>query len=215
MKDFRRPSGQGAGRHDGHFEKREPSSDFRSARPSFENRGGGGYNKYSSNRDSGERREVKHKATCSDCNNVCEVPFRPNGSKPVYCKDCFGKKKGAYPSNNEKKEFSPRAETVRQEHSNAEPRDARIDELKAQVFSMQSKLDRVIKMLEGGSPSVSVATPVAKVAAVVSTPVKKEEKKEKKVSAPAVKKAVPAPAVKKPAAKKVVAKAKPVAKKKK
>nr|WP_255668574.1 CxxC-x17-CxxC domain-containing protein [Methanocella sp. CWC-04] len=32
-----------------------------------------------------------HKATCSDCGNECQVPFRPNGSKPVYCNDCFPK----------------------------------------------------------------------------------------------------------------------------
>lgn len=30
-------------------------------------------------------------ATCANCGNACEVPFRPSGDKPVYCKDCFGK----------------------------------------------------------------------------------------------------------------------------
>lgn len=34
-----------------------------------------------------------HKATCSDCGNVAEVPFRPTGEKPVFCRDCFGGKK--------------------------------------------------------------------------------------------------------------------------
>ena len=29
-----------------------------------------------------------HKATCSDCGNECEVPFEPDGERPVYCKDC-------------------------------------------------------------------------------------------------------------------------------
>ena len=33
----------------------------------------------------------KFKATCASCGNVCEVPFKPNGSKPVYCRDCFKK----------------------------------------------------------------------------------------------------------------------------
>jgi len=31
------------------------------------------------------------KATCSDCSNECEVPFEPDGERPVYCKDCFEK----------------------------------------------------------------------------------------------------------------------------
>lgn len=33
----------------------------------------------------------KFKATCASCGNACEVPFKPNGSKPVYCRDCFKK----------------------------------------------------------------------------------------------------------------------------
>jgi len=30
-----------------------------------------------------------HTATCNKCRAACEVPFRPNGKKPVYCRDCF------------------------------------------------------------------------------------------------------------------------------
>jgi CxxC-x17-CxxC domain-containing protein len=32
-----------------------------------------------------------HKATCADCGKECEVPFKPDGSKPVYCRDCYQK----------------------------------------------------------------------------------------------------------------------------
>jgi CxxC-x17-CxxC domain-containing protein len=38
-------------------------------------------------RDSGNR--VSHTATCSSCGDKCEVPFKPSGDKPVYCRDCF------------------------------------------------------------------------------------------------------------------------------
>lgn len=31
------------------------------------------------------------KATCNHCGKECEVPFKPNGSKPVYCSTCFNK----------------------------------------------------------------------------------------------------------------------------
>ena len=34
------------------------------------------------------------RATCSDCGNSCEVPFKPSGGKPVLCSDCFGNKGG-------------------------------------------------------------------------------------------------------------------------
>ena len=30
-----------------------------------------------------------HSATCSSCGREARVPFRPNGSKPVYCSECF------------------------------------------------------------------------------------------------------------------------------
>lgn len=29
--------------------------------------------------------------TCSSCGITCEVPFKPTSSKPVYCRECFGK----------------------------------------------------------------------------------------------------------------------------
>ena len=32
-----------------------------------------------------------HRAVCAACGNSCEVPFKPNGSKPIYCRDCFRK----------------------------------------------------------------------------------------------------------------------------
>ena len=34
-----------------------------------------------------------HKVTCSDCGQETEVPFKPDGSRPVYCRDCFQKHK--------------------------------------------------------------------------------------------------------------------------
>ncbi len=37
-----------------------------------------------------ENREM-HKITCSDCGKETEVPFKPDGERPVYCRDCFQK----------------------------------------------------------------------------------------------------------------------------
>ncbi len=34
-----------------------------------------------------------HKAVCSECKKECEVPFKPSGSRPIYCKECFAKRK--------------------------------------------------------------------------------------------------------------------------
>ncbi len=40
-------------------------------------------------RDSGPRE--MHKATCADCGNEAEVPFKPTEGRPVYCKECYPK----------------------------------------------------------------------------------------------------------------------------
>ena len=46
--------------------------------------GGGGF---------GGRPREMHKTTCSECKKECEVPFKPSGDRPVFCKECFSKRK--------------------------------------------------------------------------------------------------------------------------
>jgi len=36
---------------------------------------------------------ILHKAVCADCKKDCEVPFKPSADRPVYCKECFAKRK--------------------------------------------------------------------------------------------------------------------------
>jgi replication factor A1 len=38
------------------------------------------------------RREM-HKAVCADCGKECEVPFKPTEGRPVYCQECFAKRR--------------------------------------------------------------------------------------------------------------------------
>jgi len=37
----------------------------------------------------------KHGAVCSECGAECEVPFKPDPHRPVYCRACYGKRKRA------------------------------------------------------------------------------------------------------------------------
>ncbi len=37
---------------------------------------------------------VMYKAVCADCSSPCEVPFKPTAERPVYCKPCWGKRRG-------------------------------------------------------------------------------------------------------------------------
>ena len=43
------------------------------------------------------RDRILHKAVCADCKKECEVPFKPTGNRPVYCKECFSKRKDDSP----------------------------------------------------------------------------------------------------------------------
>jgi CxxC-x17-CxxC domain-containing protein len=53
-------------------------------RGSFRGGRGGGFS-------SGPRE--MHKATCADCGQETEVPFKPSGDRPVYCRECYQKHK--------------------------------------------------------------------------------------------------------------------------
>jgi len=41
----------------------------------------------------GPRERAYTRVVCADCNKECEVPFKPSGDRPVYCKECFSKRK--------------------------------------------------------------------------------------------------------------------------
>lgn len=51
--------------------------------------GGGGYG-------GGRPQRQLFDAVCSACGVQTQVPFQPNGSKPVYCRDCFRTAPAAY-----------------------------------------------------------------------------------------------------------------------
>lgn len=139
-----------------------------SGRPSF----GGGRPSFSGGRDRGERSEM-FSTTCDQCGKQCEVPFRPSGSKPVYCNDCFGGKRDAA------SEYGTRTDAPRYEKkdsfsfgASAKPAhasggsDKQVEELKRQVEALHTKVDKLIALFQKDAP---VATPVhaPKVEAVV------------------------------------------------
>ncbi|MGD8505287.1 MAG: DNA-directed RNA polymerase [Candidatus Bathyarchaeota archaeon] len=34
-----------------------------------------------------------HDAVCAECGQKCQVPFKPDQSRPVYCRDCYSKRR--------------------------------------------------------------------------------------------------------------------------
>lgn len=112
-------------------------------------------------RDSG--RPGMHTATCDECGNSCEVPFKPNGEKPVYCNNCF--KKGGGNAGN-----------------NSGNRNA--DQYKEQFEMLNAKLDKILKALHPAAPaSAPKAKETAKEQKTEKVTAVGEEKTEKKVKA--------------------------------
>lgn len=117
-----------------------------------------------------------HQATCATCGDSCEVPFKPNGRKPIYCRACFGGKEGA-PQRNDRFERKSAPEFRGADNS-------------AELKAINAKLDLIMKALNLGAPSKApeVKAEVKKAEAPVETK-KVEAKKAEAVKAPAKKKA--------------------------
>lgn len=68
-------------------------SDYKSTRPSnsrapkFGKREFGGGSKKYGDRPAGKA--FMHDATCSKCGKACQLPFRPDGQRAVFCSNCF------------------------------------------------------------------------------------------------------------------------------
>lgn len=86
-----------------------------------------------------------YQAKCNSCHKMCEVPFKPNGKKPVFCKDCFSRDgdRPAAPSY-QKKEYGP----ARESRPYAAPApDPRIDGLARQLANIEAKLDMLLQQM--------------------------------------------------------------------
>lgn len=46
---------------------------------------------YRENRNRGFNKPTRemHKVICADCGKETEVPFKPDGNRPVYCRECY------------------------------------------------------------------------------------------------------------------------------
>ena len=83
-------------------------------------------------------------AICSNCGKSCEVPFRPNGKKPVLCSDCFGRKRQDRPEENN---FSGRSFLQTRPAFEPPKENREIGDLKRQIEAMNLKIDSVLRIL--------------------------------------------------------------------
>ncbi len=112
-----------------------------------------------------------HKVVCSNCGKDCEVPFKPTGSRPVFCSECFEKKGGGSDS----KRFGDR--------NNRQPQN------NIQLEAINTKLDKILAILEPTSVKPAEVPKIEKETEIPSEkPVVVVEKKTK-----ASKKTAPTP----------------------
>lgn len=155
------------------------------SRPSF-----GGGARRPQGRDFGPSESFK--TTCSKCHAACEVPFKPNGKKPVFCKNCFVRddardtrdfrdSRDARPSNSyEKRSYGPERSFTPAPAAAVE--DPRIGAMQRELTVIHDKLDTLIQNLEGAAYSAILKS------SVTETPAKEAKPKKAPTKVPAVKK---------------------------
>lgn len=84
-----------------------------------------------------DRPKTFYKATCNNCGNSCDVPFKPVNGKPVFCRDCFvktGDTAGGRASDRApRRDFSPRATAPQRESDSSAAVLKKLDTLIAKI----------------------------------------------------------------------------------
>jgi len=208
MKDFKQGGGFGAKksggisgggfankRGGGSFGGRSSGGGFRDrpAGSSFDRRDSGdrGFGRGGFRGASASARPAMHTATCAECGNSCEVPFKPTGDRPVYCSNCFKAKDGGSAPRSERS-FSADRSFTKPSYSLPIQSSAPSND---QLEKLNSKLDQILVALKSLAPvstpkvvpvaTASVSTPKVAVKSEVKTA--KAEVKEIKSKAKAVK----------------------------
>ena len=103
---------------------------------------------------------VMHKTICSNCGKECEVPFIPNGKKPVFCRECF---------QNNRSSDSVKSDNNYPRRSNFENRsNSQIDrpleqpQYREPFEALNAKLDKILRILEPKTAVVVVSTETPK-----------------------------------------------------
>ena len=158
------------------------------ARPSFGN-------------DRDKKDVALYAATCTTCGKSCEVPFRPDGKKPVLCRDCFAaKNESPTNSTNPRDRFTPNEmlgrKPDRPAYNTPAPQTADYSKLAKQLTVVEEKLNQILTLIQASEKLVE-ALPIVGTDAVADNEVSTTKiRKAKKVT----------PAIKKAAAKKKVSK---------
>lgn len=128
-------------------------------------------------------------ATCSNCGKGCELPFRPSGDRPVFCRDCFDKK-------DDERGHSSFSRTERPREFRSAPREGgnsqELNDIKKQLGNLEYKMDKIMKMISEGTVSPKKEFHTEEIVQPKVASVTSKVKPEKKVVAKKTPKAVSA-----------------------
>ena len=166
--------------------------------------------------DRGAREMQLFPATCTTCGKSCEVPFRPDGTKPVLCRDCFATKNASPERLFGRDDRNDRRPDTHSERTYDAPRASAapsvdIAPLTRQVSALEAKISQLVDMVGSLERKLTIVEKKEAKPEVVkaAAPAPKAKKVEVAKAAPALKakKEVVAKAPAKPVAKKAVVKA--------
>lgn len=150
---------------------------------------GGNYKRKSGGGGSFGDRKPMFNATCNDCGARCELPFKPSGGRPVFCRDCF-KKQDDGDQRRTPQRFEPKGRDSSRE----------LKEIIEQLKMIGSKIDSLAKAMSENSkpkaePKPKAASKEKKTKKEAKEAIKKSNAAKKKTAAkkPAAKKKAPAP----------------------
>lgn len=106
----------------------------------------GGYNKGPrSGFGVGSDRPQLYDAVCAECGEETQVPFRPNGRKPVLCRDCYQAEGGTSAERFGGRDARRPAFDTRDSFGMKPAGDAKVER---HLVEINAKLDRIVEALE-------------------------------------------------------------------
>lgn len=118
----------------------------------------GGFKPRTSSRPSFPTKDL-YDAECNKCHNRCQVPFRPNGKKPVFCSNCFVKDEGfdSRGSSSFSRESRPAPRSFAPEAPNRE-----MQELKKEIATLTETVQKLITVIEKSNRASALTEEIQK-----------------------------------------------------
>ena len=90
-----------------------------------------------------------HAATCSGCGNECQVPFKPNGKKPVFCSACYVREEKSEGFGEKSNFYEKKSAYQSRPHARPDSRPSLNGITTEQYKTLNAKLDTILKLLRG------------------------------------------------------------------